>query len=113
MPCVSLLRITAFIVLVALPSCPGCPPPTPGPSVDAALSPDLCNLSQNTYDNLSDKIVTALGDDLSWESQINVIAVENTKAVVLCMMKNIAADLQGAPVEKSRAQDWIAKQETP
>jgi len=107
------LRIFAFVTIVALSSCPGCPPPTPGPSFDAAPSSDLCDLTQDTYDGLSEKIVVALGNDMSWQNQVDTIAVENTKALVLCVMKNIAADLQGAPVEKTRAQDWIAKQETP
>lgn len=86
-----------------------CPHPAPFPTPTPPSGDGLCGLSEPSYDTLSDALVDALGDDVSWSRRLDAAVAENGHDLVLCMMKNVFLDLREAPAEKSRAQDWLEK----
>lgn len=94
--------LRGILLSVVLASTCAHDPPTPTP---APVDP-TCGMQQAAYDELSDDVVLALGDDLSWETRLNVAGPE---ATIRCVLSNVVVDLRGARVEVSRASDWLAK----
>jgi hypothetical protein len=103
------LQLVALVGFLACNNCVHTPTPPPAPPGPAS---DLCGLEQAAYDNLTDGFVGALGaDDSMWAAQVDQTAraASIAEATAVCVLQNIAYDLDDAPVEQERARDWLTR----
>lgn len=105
--------IVASLFVVALACFGGCPHPGPAPVPPAPATSVACDGGAG-FDGLVNSMIVAAGidDDATSFAALDKIAADPTvsRAVAVCVARQIIPDLRAAPVTSVHLQAWVAQQ---